>query len=163
MKGYLSDTTLARLFEQLAAVAPERTSDPRLKDLKQIPTVCDGTVFRALPRMACAAGVRFDAVVRLGCKTARNEHDRPVRLIRVHVPARPARSWSLSSLWSAGSIRTAPLCKDRIRPDRVRHLPIPYLCRLGTSSEPPCAHGERGSSNEPVIRCHSAGVVIFGP
>jgi len=177
---------LGRLFEKLAAAAPERSQDRRLRDLKQILTVADGSVLRALPRMAWAvwlrdtdrgvkahvqfevlreapvrltvtpgqgseiealrarlepgrlyvldrgyrsfsllqdivdaassfvirlhgnavyevleprpltaaaeaAGVTFDAVVRLGCPSARDQLQPPVRLVRVQVPASPPR------------------------------------------------------------------------
>lgn len=177
---------LATLFERLAAAAPARLDDPRLRDLKQTITACDGSVFRALPRMAWAlwlgdtdrgvrahvqfdvaratavrmdldvgnssevaalrarleagrlyvldrgyraydllqdileagssfvirlhgnlvhevieeqtlsdraqeAGVTFDAVVRLGGKASREKLTAPVRLVRLHVPARPPR------------------------------------------------------------------------
>ena len=177
---------LAALFERLAAAAPGRLDDPRLRDLKGVLTACDGSVFRALPRMAWAlwlgdadrgvrahvqfdvaratavrmdlgvgnsseiaalrarleagrlyvldrgyraydllqdilraessfvirlhgnlvyevieeqplsdraqeAGVTFDAIVRLGCDTAREKLTAPVRLVRLHVPKRPPR------------------------------------------------------------------------
>ena len=42
------------VFEGLAAQAPERPSDPRLKDLRQVLTVVDATLLPALPRMAWA-------------------------------------------------------------------------------------------------------------
>ena len=38
-----------------------------------------------------AAGVRSDRIVQLGCKTSRGKFDRPVRLVEVHVPAKPPR------------------------------------------------------------------------
>ena len=177
---------LAQVFEELAERAPERSSDPRLKDLRQVLTVVDGTILPALPRMtwavwlgdrgrgakahvhfevlkgsavrmeitpaqtseierlkanltagrlyvldrgfrdfdlfgkivqanssfvvrlgnnavwesleekaltphAVSAGVTADRIVRLGCKSARDKFDRPVRLVEVHVPAKPPR------------------------------------------------------------------------
>ena len=45
---------LREVFEDLAAQAPERPSDPRLKDLRQVLTVVDATLVPALPRMAWA-------------------------------------------------------------------------------------------------------------
>ena len=177
---------LAEVFEGLAQRAPERGCDPRLKDLRQVLTVVDGTILPALPRMtwavwmgdaqrgakahvdfevlkgvpsgveitpgvaaenerlkerlqagrlyvldrgfrdfnlfqkivqadssfvvrlganavyetieenpltseANAASVASDRIVRLGGKKSRDQFDRPVRLIVVHVPARPPR------------------------------------------------------------------------
>ena len=49
---------LAHVFEALAQAAPERLSDPRLNSLRQVLTVVDGTVFRALPRMTWAVWLR---------------------------------------------------------------------------------------------------------
>lgn len=177
---------LASVFEDLAQRAPERGCDPRLKDLRQVLTVVDGTILPALPRMtwavwlgdsergakahvdfevlkgvpsgveitagtgaenerlkerlqagrlyvldrgfrdfdlfqkivqadssfvvrlganavyetleekpltaeAASAGVTSDRIVRLGGKKIRDKFDRPVRLIVLHVPARPPR------------------------------------------------------------------------
>jgi len=177
---------LEEVFEGLAGKAPKRPHDPRLKELRQVLTVVDGTVLPALPRMAWAvwlgdrergakahvqfevlknsavhvditpgndpenqklkerleagrlyvmdrgyrdfdlfqkivdadssfvvrlgenavcetieeieqtpeaeaAGVRSDRIVRLGCKTARNKFDRPVRLVTIHVEEKPPR------------------------------------------------------------------------
>ena len=177
---------LAQVFEGLARRAPGRACDPRLKDLRQVLTVVDGTLLPALPRMtwavwmgdtdraakahvdfevlkgapseveitagvaaenerlkarlrpgrlyvldrgfrdfnlfqkivdadssfvvrlggnavyetlqekpltteATAAGVASDRIARLGWKKTREKFDRPVRLIVVHVPARPPR------------------------------------------------------------------------
>jgi len=177
---------LAEVFEGLAQRAPERACDPRLKDLRQVLTVVDGTLLPALPRMtwavwlgdtdrgakahvdfevlkgvpsaveitagvaaenerlkarlqpgrlyvldrgfrdfnlfqkivdadssfvvrlganavyetleekpltaeATAAGVTSDRIARLGWKKIRDKFDRPVRLVTVHVPARPPR------------------------------------------------------------------------
>ena len=45
---------LGEVFEDLALRAPERSADARLKDLRQVLTVVDGTVLPALPRMAWA-------------------------------------------------------------------------------------------------------------
>jgi hypothetical protein len=45
---------LAQVFEGLAQRAPERSCDPRLKDLRQVLTVVDGTILPALPRMTWA-------------------------------------------------------------------------------------------------------------
>ena len=45
---------LAEVFEGLAQRAPERACDPRLKDLRQVLTVVDGTILPALPRMTWA-------------------------------------------------------------------------------------------------------------
>ena len=45
---------LEEVFEGLAGKAPERPHDPRLKDLRQVLTVVDGTILPALPRMAWA-------------------------------------------------------------------------------------------------------------
>jgi len=45
---------LQEVFEGLAAQAPERPSDPRLKDLRQVLTVVDATLLPALPRMTWA-------------------------------------------------------------------------------------------------------------
>jgi hypothetical protein len=45
---------LQEVFENLAAQAPERPSDPRLKDLRQVLTVVDATLLPALPRMTWA-------------------------------------------------------------------------------------------------------------
>jgi hypothetical protein len=45
---------LAEVFEGLAAEAKERATDPRLKDLRQVLTVVDGTILPALPRMTWA-------------------------------------------------------------------------------------------------------------
>jgi len=177
---------LAALFERLAAASPGRLDDPRLREVKETITACDGSVFRALPRMAWAlwlgeadrgvrahvqfdvaratavrmdlgvgnssevaalrarleagrlyvldrgyraydllqdildagssfvirlhdnlvyeviderpladaageAGVTLDAIVRLGSPAAREKLTAPVRLVRLHVPKRPAR------------------------------------------------------------------------
>jgi len=177
---------LEEVFEGLAGKAPERPHDPRLKDLRQVLTVVDGTILPALPRMAWAvwlgdrqrgakahvqfevlkgapsqveitpavmpenhqlkanlqsgrsyvldrgyrdfelfqgiveadssfvvrlgenavfetiealpitpeaeqAGVIYDGIARLGCKSSRGKFDRPVRLIKVHVPEQPPR------------------------------------------------------------------------
>lgn len=177
---------LGQVFEELAQRAPERGGDPRLKDLRQVLTVVDGTILPALPRMtwavwlgdrqrgvkahvdfevlkgvpsgveitagtgaenerlkerlqagrlyvldrgfrdfnlfqrivqadssfvvrlgtnavyetleekplaaeALAAGVTSDRIARLGWKKIRDKFDRPVRLIIVHVRARPPR------------------------------------------------------------------------
>ena len=49
---------LAHVFEALAQAAPERPGDPRLKSLRQVLTVVDGTVLRALPRMTWAVWLR---------------------------------------------------------------------------------------------------------
>ena len=49
---------LAHVFEPLAQAAPQRASDPRLKSLRQVLTVVDGTVLRALPRMTWAVWLR---------------------------------------------------------------------------------------------------------
>ena len=45
---------LKEAFEGLAGNAPKRPHDPRLKDLRQVLTVVDGTILPALPRMAWA-------------------------------------------------------------------------------------------------------------
>jgi len=45
---------LAEVFQDLAARSRERAVDPRLRDLKQVLTVVDGTVLPALPRMTWA-------------------------------------------------------------------------------------------------------------
>ena len=45
---------LAEVFAGLASKAKPRASDPRLKDLRQVLTVVDGTILPALPRMAWA-------------------------------------------------------------------------------------------------------------
>jgi hypothetical protein len=45
---------LAQVFEGLAQRAPERGGDARLKDLRQVLTVVDGTILPALPRMTWA-------------------------------------------------------------------------------------------------------------
>lgn len=45
---------LEAVFEDLAESAVERATDPRLKDLRQVLTVVDGTILPALPRMAWA-------------------------------------------------------------------------------------------------------------
>ena len=45
---------LREVFQDLAAQAPERPSDPRLKDLRQVLTVVDATLLPALPRMTWA-------------------------------------------------------------------------------------------------------------
>jgi hypothetical protein len=45
---------LAQVFAGLAQRAPERSCDPRLKDLRQVLTVVDGTILPALPRMTWA-------------------------------------------------------------------------------------------------------------
>jgi hypothetical protein len=45
---------VAKVFEERAASAAKRACDPRLKDLRQVLTVVDGTLLRALPRMAWA-------------------------------------------------------------------------------------------------------------
>ena len=45
---------LARVFEGLAQRAPQRGCDPRLKELRQVLTVVDGTLLPALPRMTWA-------------------------------------------------------------------------------------------------------------
>ena len=45
---------LAQVFEGLAQRAPERACDPRLRDLRQVLTVVDGTILPALPRMTWA-------------------------------------------------------------------------------------------------------------
>ena len=45
---------LAEVFSGLAAKAQTRAVDPRLRDLKQVLTVVDGTVLPALPRMTWA-------------------------------------------------------------------------------------------------------------
>jgi hypothetical protein len=177
---------LAEVFEDLARRAPERRCDARLKDLRQVLTVVDGTILPALPRMtwavwlsdtdrgakahvdfevlkgapcgveitagaaaenerlkarlqpgrlyvldrgfrdfnlfqriveadssfvvrlgrnavyetleekpltaeATAAGATSDRIVRLGWKKIRDKFDRPVRLVIVHVPAKPPR------------------------------------------------------------------------
>jgi len=49
---------LEAVFADLAAKAAERTVDPRLKDLRQVLTVVDGTILPALPRMAWAVWLR---------------------------------------------------------------------------------------------------------
>ncbi len=49
---------LEEVFEGLAAGAAERAADPRLKDLRQVLTVVDGTILPALPRMAWAVWLR---------------------------------------------------------------------------------------------------------
>jgi IS4 transposase len=49
---------LEEVFEGLAAQAAERAVDPRLKDLRQVLTVVDGTILPALPRMAWAVWLR---------------------------------------------------------------------------------------------------------
>ncbi len=45
---------LEEVFEGLAGKAPKQPHDPRLKELRQVLTVVDGTVLPALPRMAWA-------------------------------------------------------------------------------------------------------------
>jgi hypothetical protein len=45
---------VAKVFQQTAAGAVERACDARLKDLRQVLTVVDGTLLRALPRMTWA-------------------------------------------------------------------------------------------------------------
>jgi hypothetical protein len=45
---------LAEVFEGWAAEAKPRATDPRLKDLRQVLTVVDGTILPALPRMTWA-------------------------------------------------------------------------------------------------------------
>jgi hypothetical protein len=45
---------LAEVFTGLAAKAKPRATDPRLKDLRQVLTVVDGTILPALPRMTWA-------------------------------------------------------------------------------------------------------------
>ena len=45
---------VAKVFQERAAGAPERACDPGLKDLRQVLTVVDGTLLRALPRMTWA-------------------------------------------------------------------------------------------------------------
>ncbi|MCX6374874.1 MAG: IS4 family transposase [Armatimonadetes bacterium] len=49
---------LEAVFEEMAANASERAVDPRLKDLRQVLTVVDGTILPALPRMAWAVWLR---------------------------------------------------------------------------------------------------------
>jgi IS4 transposase len=49
---------LEEVFERRAAEASERAVDPRLKDLRQVLTVVDGTILPALPRMAWAVWLR---------------------------------------------------------------------------------------------------------
>ena len=49
---------LEQVFERLAGESAERAADPRLKDLRQILTVVDGTILPALPRMAWAVWLR---------------------------------------------------------------------------------------------------------
>jgi len=196
---------LARIFEELAGAAPERSADPRLKALHQIVTVADGSLFRALPRMAwavwlsdtdravkahvqfevlkcaparldlttgqgaesealaarleagrlylldrgyrsfkllqeivdadssfvlrlgenaiyecleekaitpeaAAARVTFDAIVRLGCRQARQKLELPVRLVRVSVPASAPRGlgYPVKRVHSKKTIRRPP-------------------------------------------------------
>lgn len=45
---------LRKVFEGMAARAPNRPDDPQLQDLRQVLTVVDGTMLRALPRMTWA-------------------------------------------------------------------------------------------------------------
>jgi hypothetical protein len=45
---------VAKVFQERAAGAVERPCDPRLKDLRPVLTVVDGTLLRALPRMTWA-------------------------------------------------------------------------------------------------------------
>lgn len=45
---------LQKVFQDLAERAPERPHDPRLKNLRQVLTVVDGTLLPALPRMTWA-------------------------------------------------------------------------------------------------------------
>jgi hypothetical protein len=45
---------LQKVFEDLAGQAPERATDARLKDLRQVLTVVDATLLPALPRMTWA-------------------------------------------------------------------------------------------------------------
>jgi len=45
---------LSEVFADLSAQAKPRATDPRLKDLRQVLTVVDGTILPALPRMAWA-------------------------------------------------------------------------------------------------------------
>ncbi len=49
---------LEAVFEEMAANASERAVDPRLKDLRQVLTLVDGSILRALPRMAWAVWLR---------------------------------------------------------------------------------------------------------
>jgi len=51
-------TLLAEVFGDLARRAPERRCDPRLKGLRQVLTVVDGTILPALPRMTWAVWLR---------------------------------------------------------------------------------------------------------
>ena len=53
--------------------------------------VCETSKELELTPEAEAAGVRSDRIVRLGCKTARNRFDRPVRLVEIHVEEKAPR------------------------------------------------------------------------
>jgi len=75
---------LREVFEGLAERAPERPSDPRLKDLRQVLTVVDGTLLPALPRMAWAVwlgdrqrGVRAHVQFEVLKQTAARVHFTP--------------------------------------------------------------------------------------
>lgn len=49
---------LRRVFEELAARAPQRLDDPRVGDVREVLTVADGTILKALPRMTWALWLR---------------------------------------------------------------------------------------------------------
>lgn len=49
---------LGEIFRELAAAAPQRLDDPKLQDLRQVLTIADATILRALPRMTWAVWLR---------------------------------------------------------------------------------------------------------
>jgi len=49
---------LGEVFGELAARAPQRLDDPKLEELREVLTVADGTILRALPRMTWAVWLR---------------------------------------------------------------------------------------------------------
>ena len=93
---------LAQVFEGLAAEAKGRATDPRLKELRQVLTVVDGTILPALPRMTWA--------IWLG------DHDRAAK---AHVQFEVLKGAAVGVQITQGSASDIAQLKGTLKPGRL--------------------------------------------
>ena len=93
---------LGQVFADLAAQASPRATDPRLKDLRQVLTVVDGTILPALPRMTWA--------VWLG------DHDRAAK---AHVQFEVLTRSPVGATLTEGNVSEIEQLKEALKPGRL--------------------------------------------
>jgi hypothetical protein len=80
-RGYVDFDLFREIVEADSSFVIRMNSNTVIETLEEIPLTPESE----------AAGVRSDRIVRMGWKTSRAKFDRPVRLVEVHVRARPPR------------------------------------------------------------------------